>query len=176
MESGERPQTTWTLWLSVSTAIVAVLAAVASLEAGAWANEALVCKNDAILHQSKADDGWAYYQAKSVKAAIYATQAELTLRPDLAAKWNGEAERERNEQRDIKTEAEREQALVKEMNETSEHRLHQHHQFARSVTIFQVSIALAAIAALTRRKVTWWVSLGVGAAGAAFFVVGILHA
>jgi hypothetical protein len=42
------------------------------------------------------------------------------------------------------------------------------------VTIFQVSIALSAIAALARRQFVWWVSLAVGAAGVALFVVGTL--
>jgi hypothetical protein len=49
-----------------------------------------------------------------------------------------------------------------------------HHQFARSVTILQVAIALSAIAALARRKFAWWISLAVGAAGAVFFVLGLL--
>ncbi len=43
------------------------------------------------------------------------------------------------------------------------------------MTIFQVSIALAAIAALTRRKAMWWASLAAGVAGAAQMIVGWLH-
>lgn len=62
--------------------------------------------------------------------------------------------------------------MVKEMDERSEHSLHVHHQFAKSVTISQVAIALAAIAALTRRRSMWWVSLAAGAAGAWFFLLG----
>ena len=85
-----------------------------------------------------------------------------------------QAERERSEQRTIKEEAELEQERVAEMDEKAAHKLHVHHEFAKSVTVFQVSIALAAIAALTRRKPMWWVSLAVGATGAAFFVVGFL--
>jgi uncharacterized protein DUF4337 len=171
---GENP-TPWTLWLSLSTAVIAVLAAIASLEAGANANDAIVRKDDAILHQSKADDAWSHYQAAGIKAVVYATQAEGAVAPELAAKWRTEAERERNEQKAIKDEAEDEQARVGEMDEKSAHKLHVHHQFAKSVTVFQVSIALAAIAALTRRKPMWWVSLAVGATGAAFFVMGFLH-
>jgi hypothetical protein len=161
------------MWLSLSTAVIAVLAAIASLEAGANANDAIVRKDDAILHQSKADDAWAHYQAAGIKAVVYATQAESALRPDVASRWLAEAERERSEQRTIKEEAEREQATAESMDEKSAHKLHTHHQFAKSVTVSQVAIALAAIAALTRRKPMWWVSLVVGATGAAFFVVGL---
>lgn len=172
----ERPggRTPWTVWLSLSTAVIAVLAAIASLEAGANANDAIVRKDDAILHQGKADDAWAHYQAAGIKAVVYATQAEGASRPDLAARWHGEADRERGAQRELKDEAESEEERVAEMDEKSSHKLHVHHQFAKSVTVFQVSIALAAIAALTRRKPMWWVSLAAGAAGAGFFVLGLL--
>ena len=183
-EAGERDEggegrkegaaTLWTTWLSLSTAVIAVCAAIASLEAGAYANDAIVRKDDAILHQSKADDAWAHYQAAGIKAVVYATQAEGASRPDLAEKWHGEAERERGAQQALKDEAESEQARVEEMDERAVHKLHVHHQFARSVTVFQVSIALAAIAALTRRKPMWWISLAAGAVGAAFFVFGIV--
>ncbi len=173
-EGGERGATPWMTWLSLSTAVIAVLAAIASLEAGAYANDAIVRKDDAILHQSKADDAWAHYQAAGIKAVVYATQAEGATRPELAAKWQGEADRERGAQKAVKEEAESEQAHVEEMDERAVHKIHVHHQFARSVTVFQISIALAAIAALTRRKPMWWVSLAAGAVGAGFFVFGIL--
>ncbi len=171
----ERAADPWTVWLSLSTAVIAVLAAIASLEAGANANDAIVRKDDAILHQSKADDAWGHYQAAGIKAVIYATQAESATRPELAQKWRNEAERERSEQRVIKDEADLEQERVAQMDEGAAHKLHVHHEFAKSVTVSQVSIALAAIAALTRRKRMWWVSLAVGATGAAFFVLGVLR-
>ena len=60
---------------------------------------ALIDKNDAVLHQSKADDEWARYQAMGVKVVLYATQAAGVTNPELAKKWSGEAERERSEQK-----------------------------------------------------------------------------
>lgn len=166
----------WTMWLSLSTAILAVLAAIASLESGGWANDAIIDKNDAVLHQSKADDEWARYQAMSVKAVVYATQAGSTADPEMQKKWAAEAERERTEQSEIRAKAEGEEATRERMTEESSHALHVHHQFAKSVTIFQVSIALSAIAALTRRKAMWWTSLVLGGVGVAFFVLGFVHA
>src|SRR3954468_6191226 len=58
-EGGAGPR--WTLYLSLSTAIIAVFAAIASLESGANSNDAILEKNDAILSQSKASDQWAYF-------------------------------------------------------------------------------------------------------------------
>jgi hypothetical protein len=164
----------WITGLSLSTAIIAVLAAIAALQSGSRANDAMLEKNDAVLHQSKADDAWAYYQAKGVEATVYATQAESAPRPELAERWRAQGEREKVERAEIRHKAEEEERQVAEADRKSEHNLHVHHQFATSVTVFQVAIALAAIAALTRRKPMWWVSLAVGVVGTVFFFIGLL--
>jgi hypothetical protein len=96
------------------------------------------------------------------------------MNQSLAAKLQADADRETKERSEIRSQAEEEQKTVAEMNEKSEHSLHVHHVFAKSVTLFQVAIALSAIAALTRRKPLWWVGLCVGAIGAAFFVSGLV--
>jgi hypothetical protein len=164
---GEEPkQGGWILWLSLSTAMIAVLAAIASLLSGSYANDAIVQKNDAILHQSKADDAWGYYQAKSIKAAVFATQSD--------PKWAAEAEREKREAAETQKRAQEEEKRVAERDELSERSLHVHHEFAKSVTVFQVAIALAAIAALTRRRLMWWVSLAMGGLGVVFFLMGMI--
>src|ERR1700694_4549610 len=54
-------------WISLTTAL---LAAIASLKAGATVNEALVLKTDATRDQAQASDQWAYYQAKGIKGAV----------------------------------------------------------------------------------------------------------
>jgi hypothetical protein len=74
-EAAEQRRARWIVHLSFSTALIAVLAAIAALESGTFSNEALLQKNEALLAQSKASDQWAYYQAKSVKGTIYASQA-----------------------------------------------------------------------------------------------------
>src|SRR5216684_3763530 len=71
----------WIVYLSFSTALIAVLAAIAALESGTYSNEALLEKNEALLAQTKASDQWAYYQAKSVKSTIYASQAAAAQGP-----------------------------------------------------------------------------------------------
>ncbi len=63
----------WTLYLAISTAFMAVFAAIAGLIAGHYSNEALI-------EQIKASDQWAYYQAKGIKAEI----AELNAVKDTA--------------------------------------------------------------------------------------------
>src|SRR6516165_6793213 len=73
-EESER-RARWIVYLSFSTALIAVLAAIAALESGAYSNEALLQKNEALLAQTKASSQWAYDQAKSVKGTIYGSQA-----------------------------------------------------------------------------------------------------
>jgi hypothetical protein len=46
--------------------------------------------------------------------------------------------------------------------------------FARAVTLFQIAIAVGAIAALTNRKSFWYVSMALGVAGAYFLTTGWL--
>ncbi|MGO9833608.1 MAG: DUF4337 family protein [Polyangiaceae bacterium] len=171
---GESAGARWLLWLSLSTAIIAVLAAIASLESGDHANEAIILKTEATLTQSRADDAWGYYQAKSIKQEMLATLSELAPRPELAAAWKARAETEKREKIEKQAEAEKLGKEVAEGDTEARRHLDMHHQFARSVTVFQVAIALAAIAALTRRRFLWWVSLAIGAGGGLFFVLGFL--
>lgn len=171
-----REGATWVTWLSLSTAVIAVLAAIASLESGDHANEAIVLKTDATLTQSAADDAWAYYQAKSIKEDMYRALVPLAPKPEAAAEWGRKADEEGKQKGEQKVEAEKLGAEVKAADAESRQHLTLHHRFAKSVTIFQVAIALSAIAALARKKPLWWVSLAVGAAGAVLLAMGFLGA
>jgi len=173
VEAAER-RSRWMVYLSFSTALVAVLAAIAALESGTYSNQALMQKNEALLAQSKASDQWAYYQAKSVKAAIYATQAAgwKQTNPELAEKNQAEAVRYGTEEQEISKAANELENEVKKNNELSERSMEHHHRFAYSVTMFQISIALAAVAALSRQKIVWFAGLLIGVLGLVFFSNG----
>ncbi|PYR97025.1 MAG: hypothetical protein DMG16_26080 [Acidobacteria bacterium] len=47
-----------------------------------------------------------------------------------------------------------------------------HHRFAYAVTMFQISIALAAVAALSRQKFVWLAGLLVAVIGFVYFLDG----
>ena len=164
----------WIVHLSFSTALIAVLAAIAALESGTYSNEALMQKNEALLAQSKASDQWAYYQAKSVKAAIYATQAGAWKRtdPELAQKEEAEALRYGTEEQEIGKAAKELENEVKKETELSDKSMEHHHRFAYAVTMFQISIALAAVAALSRQKPVWYAGLVVAFLGLLYFANG----
>jgi hypothetical protein len=173
-EKGEGGGGRWTGYLSLQTAVIAVFAAVASLESGGNSNEAILAKNEAIFFQSQASDQWAYYQAKGVKESLAANQALLvgSTNTSLAAKFDTEAARYKAEQSEIQTKARELEAKVKENNERAEKLLEHHHRFAIAVTLFQIAIALSAIAALTKRKALWSVGLAASVAGLVLFLRG----
>lgn len=173
-ESLEGARAPWLTWLSLSTAILAVLAAIASLESGDHANEAIVLKTDATLTQSAADDAWAFFQAKSIKEDLYRALMPLAPRPEVAAEWTTAAAEDHRQKLEKKAEAEKLAKEVEAADRESKQHLVVHHRFAKSVTIFQVAIALAAIGALARKRAMWWVSLAAGAAGIGFLVFGFL--
>src|ERR1041385_8400473 len=149
----------WISWVALSTAILAVLAAIAGLLSGMHANEAM-------MSQIESSDQWAYYQAKGIKAAVL--DAKMSLGGAASEEDGKKAERYQEEQKEIQEKANDKQKEAKS-------NFHQHEVFARSVTMFQIAIAIAAISALTKKKRFWLVSLLFGTAGCVFLALGFGH-
>jgi hypothetical protein len=162
--------------IALSTALLAVFAAFAALRAGATVNHALLLRTDATQLQSQASNQWAYYQAKGVKAAVQESirASWLSAGKEPPASVAEKLERYEKEQEVIREKA---VELEKERDEKvkeSDHLLHGHHGFASAVALFQVAIALGAIAALTRSRVVWGGSIVVGLGGLALLVRALL--
>ena len=162
--------------IALTTAILAACAAVAALRAGATVNEALVLKTEATRLQGEASDQWAYYQAKGVKAAVQEASAASwhAIGKEAPAKFAEEQKRYKQEQLEIKKKAEEKEHERDEKSKEADHLLHKHHGFANTVALFQVSIALGAVAALTRNKPVWFGSMGVGLIGLVLFAMALL--
>jgi len=171
----ERAKAGWIVYLSLSTAIIAVFAAVASLESGANSNDAILEKNDAVLNQSRASDQWALYQAKVMRAAVASGESEFaaSTNPGLAQKFQDEVTHLKAEQAPLEAKARALENDVETHNARAERFLERHHRFAISVTLFQIAVALSAIAALVKKKRLWLVALAASAGGLVLFVAGI---
>lgn len=156
--AAEHGGTPWISWVALSTAILAVLAAIAGLLSGSHANEAMMA-------QIESSDQWAFYQAKGIKAAVL--DAKVTLTGTPSEQDHAKAEKYTEEQAEIQKEA-----RVKEHEAKAN--FHQHEVFARAVTMFQIAIAVAAISALTKRRKYWVLSMVLGLAGTVFLVLGLL--
>lgn len=156
--------------IAVMTAIFATLGAMMGYMAGHTQNAALIYKNEAAIRKTEASDQWNYYQSKSSKQNLSELGAVLTSGADQE-RLRAEVERYKKEKADIEKDARKLEAQSKEAEERSEAALHEHHRWAQSTTLIQVSIALAAITLLTRSKWLQWVSYG--AAGGAVVVAGL---
>jgi hypothetical protein len=162
--------------IALTTAVLAAIAAIAALKAGSTANEALVLKTEAARLQAEASDQWVYYQAKGIKLAVAeATEAPwLSLGKKPPADLTEKEQRYAADQEEIKAKAEGLERERDERSREADHLLHQHHGFANSVALFQVAIALGALAALTRNRAIWLGSLGLGGVGIVFFAAQLL--
>ena len=151
----------WHSLLALSTAIMAVLAALTTLYMGNFSSRA-------IMAQGQESDQWAYYQAKSIKEhtfEISRKQLELQmlaqkgLEPQVAegytktiAKYNAEISRYSDEKKKIKADAERIAAGKKTAQEMGG-------DFAYALIFLQIALMLSSIASLTKRKYLWHIAL-----------------
>ena len=151
----------WILKVALTAAILAVFAAITSLLAGHYSNEAMI-------EQLKASDQWAFYQAKGIKSAILETRMELTrdMGKEVNPKDQEKVKQYKEEQKEI-------QKTAEEKQEQSKTYLNVHNTLAKGVTLFQVAIAICAISALTKRKPLWYGSMVLGLAGIVVLGLGI---
>ena len=157
-EAAER----WQMQVALSSALLAVFAALAALLSGHDANESM-------MEQIQSSDKWSHYQSKSIKEAVQRSQVELmvALGKPVPPKTEEALERYEKEKEKLAEEA-------KEKAEKSEHLLARHERFSVAVTFFQVAIGVAAISVLTRRKRFFQVSLLFGMVGLLMLIVGAL--
>jgi hypothetical protein len=101
--------------------------------------------------------------------------AELMTQPDKKQKYLDSVERYKTEKQEIKTKAETLEKESLDWDEQSEQQMHQHHRWAQATTSIQVSIALAAIALLTRRRWMEFLMYGIAAIGVGLGVLAYLH-
>ena len=155
--------------IALTTALFAALAAISALRAGATVNEALMLRTEAARLQAEASDQWSFYQAKGIKAAVEEASRTSWLAMDKAppADYIERKDRYAAEQKEIEAKAREKEKERDAKIEESERLLHRHHRFAYAVAILQVSIALGAVAALTRSRPVWYGSLVLGVSGIA---------
>ena len=163
-EAEEKEREKWSLYVVLSTALMAVMAAFSGWLGGHHANEALI-------EQMKSSDQWAYYQAKGIKSEIAASEGKVissvTHQPQLVDDQK-RVEKFAKEQENIKQAAE-------EFQKESEQHLDEHMILSRAVTLFQISITLAAISVLMRKRVLWMFSILISLVGLVFLVMGLMR-
>lgn len=160
--------------MAVTTAILATVGALFSYQGGATQNAALLFKNDAAIRKTEASDQWNFYQAKSNKQNLAELGATLTT-GEAAERYRSEATRYSDEKKEIQKKAEELERAGVQANERSELSMQVHSRWARSMTLIQVSIALAAITLLTRKRWLQWGVYGAAAGGGVLAALALLN-
>ncbi|MDG0855528.1 DUF4337 domain-containing protein [Roseateles puraquae] len=161
--------------LAVITAVLATVGAFFSYMGGATQANAGILKNDAAIKKTEASNQWNYYQSKSSKQNLAELALELTPSEEQKAKYRDKIARYEKEKADIKANAEKLEEESRHFDEKSEQQLHMHHRWAQATTALQVSIAVAAIALLTRRRWMEWATLVFGGIGCVLGALAALH-
>jgi hypothetical protein len=160
--------------IAVMTAILATIGALFSYMGGATQANAGLFKNNAAIKKTEASNQWNYYQSKSSKQNL--AELALALVPDeRKTTYEKEVERYKSEKAEIKLAAEKLEADSKEWDQKSDEQMHLHHRWAQATTALQISIALAAIALLTKRKWLEYGMFGVAGLGVLLGVAAVLH-
>lgn len=163
----------WVNYLALSTVVFAVCATLATFKGGGYSTQS-------IMNQSKASDNWAYYQAKNIKEDLYKLQSEklemdkigenqktAKLYQNKINDYKSKIDKYENEKKEIKAKAE---SFENTRDETQAHAKN----FGMAVIFLQITILLSTIAGLLKKKYIWYIGLGSGLAGIAYFIDGFL--
>lgn len=161
--------------LAVITAILATIGAFFAYMGGATQANAGLYKNDAAIKKTEASNQWNYYQAKSSKQNLSELALDLSNNEEQKTKYRDKIARYEKEKAEIKARAEKLEEESQHFDELSGEQLHQHHRWAQATTALQISIALAAITLLTKRRWMEAATLATGAVGVVLGGMAWLH-
>lgn len=161
MSTSEEKKEKWMGYLALSTAIMAVLAALTTLYLGKYSSRA-------IMAQGLESNEWAYYQAKSIKQHTFEMgghalnlqyRSQKGLPAEVAAdyektiaKYSEEIKRYDAEKKDIKDKAE---GIAKAKLKAQE----MGGNFAYALIFLQIALMLSSLASLTKRHYLWYIAL-----------------
>ncbi|MGH9711705.1 MAG: DUF4337 domain-containing protein [Candidatus Acidiferrales bacterium] len=155
--------------VTVTMAILAVLVAATGLMGHRAHTEEL-------LHQTKATDQWAYYQAKDIRRRSYELFIdELSVftvqKPEqvekVKEKYAKEIERYRDEEKEIQAEARSAENEVQIEQRRAD-------RFDLGEVMLEAALVICSITLLTRKKFFWAFGLTLGAAGVVIASSGLL--
>lgn len=175
MSSGEAKPFNWNTWIALTTAIMAVFAAVTTLYVGKYSSRT-------VLFQAQETDQWSYYQAKSIKSYLYEIQKQ-ELELELAAggavqkaalqkiravlaDYEKQIKRYDGEKSEIKARAE-ELAKNKEVSSAKAG------NYGYALIFLQIAIMLSSVSALTKKPYLWFLGLGMTSGWLFFFLDAI---
>ncbi len=157
----------WIKYVSLTIVVLAVAAATAAQWAGKFSSAV-------VMNQAWASDQWAFYQAKSIKQHLdqsvqnlAATQPGNEKSEQLQKQLAERAARYDKEKADIKAKAEG-------FEKTRDVARGRGAKMASVISLFSVSIAMASLCTVTKKKPLWFIAMSVGILAIAQFVSACL--
>ncbi len=159
----------WTKYTSLSIVCIAVLAAVATQWGGKYSSRVLVNLNDATFNQALASDEWSYYQAKSIKQSLAEMALDELKRAAGAVtdpagakaieKCTALIDRYGKEKADITSQARVLEQKRDAARDAARLASRQGGEMGLAVSMFQISIAIASICLVMKRRPLWYLAL-----------------
>jgi hypothetical protein len=148
----------WTRYVSLMIVMLAVATAIGSLKSGGFGSRVM-------LSQAQASDTWAFYQAKSIKRRIAELEAHSAT-ADVAARAAADVARYQKEEGDVQAHA---TALEATRDAAAKHGP----PLGFAIASLQISIALASVCLITKRKPLWAASGALGLIGICYLIYGL---
>ena len=148
----------WTKYVSLMVVALAVATAIGALKAGAFSSRVM-------LNQAQASDTWSYYQAKSIKQRITELEARGAA-GEAAARLSADIDRYKKEEADLQGKA---QGYESARDTAARHGP----PLGFAIACLQISIALASVCLITKKKALWSAAGALGLIGAGYLVYGL---
>jgi len=159
---------TWTKWVALSTTLLAVCAAFATLKGGSFSTKTQ-------LATVSASNKWSYFQSKSLKETARDTESTIikvieasATSPEAKAIARKAIEKADDEIKRYKTEKAEIMKEAQFLDAEAAYSQARGGNFGLAIMFLQIAIMLSAISALMKKKSFWIVGLCAGAIGVGF--------
>lgn len=158
-------------WVPISAAVVAVMAALATLGTNQRSTQALIAKNQAIVLFTRSSDAYNYYQSKSIKEEIY--QAAILTHPSSAQAAQRVVDREHATKQLVLQKASALEKQAEASDEVSQRFIHSHDTMEIGVTFLEVAIVILSISSVVGTLVLPIVAAAATAVGIGIVLAGL---
>lgn len=160
----------------IAAAVVAVLAALATLFSNHSSVSGLEKRTLAGIYQTRAADSYNYYESSRIKIEVNQGILQSGIATQAASRktMQGRVDKEDVKSHRTLVEAQQSEATADKYLEDAEKAMKSYESFEVAATLFEVSIVLVSITALMATRALFYVGAGTTLVGLIFFAIGLL--
>jgi hypothetical protein len=158
----------------ISAAIIAVFAALATLFSNHSSVSGLEKRTLAGIYQTRAADGYSYYESSRIKIEVNQAIVQSGLVPSSHPRdaINARINKEQSKSAATLTDAQHNEEISHNYLDEAEKTMSSYEHFEWAATLFEVAVVLVSITALARTRVLMYVGFLATAVGLVFFGMG----